>query len=169
MLNKSWRIQAPERMSAYKDEYKTCFPVHEKSASMLQVAGLDDLLEPMLAKRHGVKTFKPWGKSKQLCTQPLKSIETLGYQGQVASRMNIIAISYLQQGLGSLLGTLQEKDSNIDRAVQNVRDLFDMSNKALDQAGRAGAFHHMIRRKAAVSDSGLNTLKDIQTKVMCCL
>lgn len=166
MLNKSWRAQAPERVSSYKEEYRVCFPVHEQAASLLQVPGLDDLLEPMLAKRHGPKICKPWGKSRQLATQPLKAIETLGYQGQLAARMNIIALAYLQQGLGSLLGTLQEKDGNIDRAIQNVRDLYEMSNKALDQAGRAGAFHHMIRRKAAVSDSGLNTLKDLHSKVM---
>ncbi|KAH3709870.1 hypothetical protein DPMN_069335 [Dreissena polymorpha] len=41
-----------------------------------------------------------------------------------------------------------------------------MSNKALDQAGRAGAFHHLVRRKAAVTDTGLSTLKDIHSKVM---
>ncbi|KAH3839355.1 hypothetical protein DPMN_112784 [Dreissena polymorpha] len=54
----------------------------------------------------------------------------------------------------------------MDKAVQTVRDLFDMSNKALDQAGRAGAFHHLVRRKAAVTDTGLSTLKDIHSKVM---
>ena len=142
------------------------YTTDEKSAATLQVPGLDDLQEPMLVKRHGPKDFKPWGKHKQLCTQPLKSFENLGYQGQLASRMNIIAIAYIQQGLASLLKTLQEKDLNIDRAIQNVRDLYDMTNKAMDQAGRSGAFHHMIRRKAAVSDSGLDTLKDIHSKVM---
>ena len=143
-----------------------CFAIDENSAATLQVPGLDDLLEPMLVKRHGPKNFKPWGKHKQFCTQPLKSIENLGYQGQLASRMNIIAIAYIQQGLASLLKTLQEKDLNIDRAIQNVRDLYDMTKKAMDQAGRSGAFHHTIRRKAAVSDSGLDTLKDIHSKVM---
>ena len=41
-----------------------------------------------------------------------------------------------------------------------------MSTKALDQVGRTGAFHHIIRRKAAVSDTGLNNLKDVQAKVI---
>lgn len=54
----------------------------------------------------------------------------------------------------------------MDKAVQTVQDLFDISSKALDQAGRSGAFHHLIRRKAAAADSGLNTLKDVQSKVM---
>ncbi|KAH3689430.1 hypothetical protein DPMN_194053 [Dreissena polymorpha] len=54
----------------------------------------------------------------------------------------------------------------MDKSVQTVRDLFHMSNKALDQAGRAGAFHHLVRRKAAVTDTFLSTLKDIHSKVM---
>ena len=41
-----------------------------------------------------------------------------------------------------------------------------MSTKALDQMGRSGAFFHIIRRKAAISDTGLNTLKDVQSKVL---
>lgn len=165
ILDKSWRTQAPERVTAFKDDYKAAFPVHEKTASVLQVPGLDDIIEPMLAKRHG-RDFKPWGRNKQLCSQPLRTIEQLGFQGQMASRMNIIAVSYLQQGLGALLTTLKEKEVNIDRATQEVRDLFDMSTKALDQAGRAGAFHHMIRRKAAVSDTGMHTLTDLHKKAL---
>ena len=41
-----------------------------------------------------------------------------------------------------------------------------MSTKALDQVGRAGAFHHILRRKAAPSDTGLNNLRDVQAKVL---
>jgi hypothetical protein len=44
-------------------------------------------------------------------------------------------------------------------------DLQEFS-KTLDQLGRTGAFHHMIRRKCASSDSGLNNLKDIQAKTL---
>jgi len=88
LLKKSQRAEAPERLSSLKDEYRTAFPIHEKSAPFLHVPGLDDLFEPMLhvAKRHGAKSFKPWGKSRQLCTQLLKSIETFGYQGQLATK-----------------------------------------------------------------------------------
>ena len=56
---------------------------------------------------------------------------------------------------------MQSKDTNIDSAIQSIRDIFAMSTKALDQVGRSGAFHHIIRRKAAASDSGLNSLKDV--------
>jgi len=166
ILDKSWRADRPDKISAYKEDSKACLPVSKDSKKYLDVPGLDDLLEPMLHKRHGGKMSKMWGKSRQLCTQPLKAIETLGFQGQTASRLNIIAISYLQQGLGNLLSNLKADNTNIDRAIQSVRDLFDISNKALDQAGRSGAFHHLSRRKAAVSDTGLNTLKDVHTKVM---
>ena len=42
-----------------------------------------------------------------------------------------------------------------------------MSTKTLDQVGRAGAFHHIVRRKAAVSDTGLSSVKDVSTKTHC--
>ncbi|KAH3836048.1 hypothetical protein DPMN_109417 [Dreissena polymorpha] len=72
ILSHSWRTNTPDRMSAYKDEYRVCFPVHEQSKSMLDVPCLDDLLEPMLQKRHGNKMTKNWGKSRQLYTQPFE-------------------------------------------------------------------------------------------------
>ncbi|KAH3736813.1 hypothetical protein DPMN_043386 [Dreissena polymorpha] len=165
ILSHSWRTETPDRMSANKDEYRVCFPVHEQSKSMLDVPCLDDLLEPMLQKRNGNKMTKSWGKSRQLCTQP-KSIETLSYQDQLASRLNIVATCYMQQGLENLLSILKSEETNMDKAVQTVRDLFDMSNKAFDQAGRAGAFHHLVRRIAAYTYTGLSTFKDIHSKVM---
>ena len=165
ILSKSWRSENPSKLTAYKDEYRLSFPVSDKSEDFLQVPGLDDLIEPMLRKRHG-KSVKAWGKGKQLYSQPLKAMESLAYQGQMASRYGIVALSYLQQGLGSLMNSLTEKEPNIDRSIQTVRDLFDMSSKALDQVGRSGAFHHVVRRKAAFSDTGLDTLKDINVKVL---
>ena len=41
-----------------------------------------------------------------------------------------------------------------------------MSTKALDQVGRADAFHHIVHWKAAASDTGLNNSKDVQAKVL---
>ena len=70
----------------------------------------------------------------------------------------------MQQALGSLLNKMQSKDTNIDSAIQSVGDIFAMSTKALDQVGRSGAFHRIIRRKAAASDSGLNSLKRCTSK-----
>ena len=58
ILAKSWRCENPEKLSAYKEEYKFVFPVHENSAAMLQVPSLDELLEPMLSKKYGNKAVK---------------------------------------------------------------------------------------------------------------
>ena len=43
-----------------------------------------------------------------------------------------------------------------------MRDIFAMSTKSLDQVARTGAFHHLIRRKATVADTGLHEFKDLQ-------
>ena len=61
------------------------------------------------------------------------------------------------------LTNLKSNVTNIDSAVQTVRDIYDMSTKTLDQVGRAGAFHHIVRRKASASD----TVKDVNTKIHC--
>ena len=58
ILAKSWRSKDPEKLTAYKEDSKVCFPIHEKSESTLQVPSLDDLLEPMLIKKHGQKSMK---------------------------------------------------------------------------------------------------------------
>ena len=165
-LSKTWRCEHPERLSAFRDEYRSVFPVHDSSLQTLQVPSLDDLLEPMLSKRHGSKAVKAWGRNRTLATQPLKAIESVAFQGQSAARYGIIAVSYMQQALGSLLNKLQSDYFNIDSAIQSVRDIFAMFTKALDQVGRAGAFHHIVRRKAAASDTGLNNLRDVQAKVL---
>lgn len=166
ILSHSWRSKNPERLTAFKDEYRVNFPIHENARDFLQVPTLDDLLEPMMKEMHGPKAVRAWAsKNRQLHTQPLKPIEKLAYQGQMASRMGIISTLYTQQALGTLLSKV-ENESCSPETSQLVKDLFAMSTKTLDQIGRAGAFHHMIRRKASESDSGLNTLKDIQAKVL---
>ena len=75
ILAKSWRAMDPERLTAYKEDSKVCFPINEKSESTLQVPSLGNLLEPMLIKKNGQKSMKAWGKSKQLASQPLRAIE----------------------------------------------------------------------------------------------
>ena len=66
----------------------------------------------------------------------------------------------MQQALGSLLEKVKNKDPNMDDIVQTVRDIFAMSTKSLDQTARAGAFHHMVRRKATIFDTGLSDYKE---------
>lgn len=164
ILEMSWRSKFPNRLSCYKEEYTQCFPVHNDSVDILQVPSLDDMLESIFSAIHGQKAVK-WGKFNQLCTQPLKQIERLAYQGQVASRMGIISICYLQQVLGTLLNKLESENVSSE-TVQLVKDIFAISMKSLDQMGRSGAFHHMIRRKGAASDAGFNNIKGVQEKVL---
>ena len=101
ILNESWRISAPINLTAYRDAYKSSFPVHEKVEDMLKVPSLDDIMEHFLIKRHsGKATFK---RSKSLFTQLWKEIEKLAFQGQSAARMGIVISLYVQQALVSLL------------------------------------------------------------------
>ncbi|CAC5408397.1 unnamed protein product [Mytilus coruscus] len=79
--------------------------------------------------------------------------------------MGIISVLYMQQTLGTLLERVENENVS-DETCQMVKDLFAISTKSLDQVGRTGAFNHMIRRKAAATESGLNNLKDIQAKVL---
>ncbi|CAG2201296.1 unnamed protein product [Mytilus edulis] len=159
ILENSWRCQHPEKLSAYREEYRSCFPVHDSAVEFLQVPSLDDLLEPMMRKNHGPKAVKSWDTGhRQLYTQPLKQIEKLSYQGQMASRMNVISGMYMQQTMGTLLGKLENSPSleheEKESCCQIVKDLFSMSTKSLDQSGRTGAFFHLVRRKAASHESG---------------
>lgn len=164
ILEGSWRSSNPDRLTAYKEEYRSCFPLHESSEQFLTVPTLDDLLETMLSRTHGDKAVKNWDSHRSLFSQPHKAIEKLAYQGQMSSRMSIISILYIQQALASLLKGLEDGDIDKDEACQTIRDVFAMSTKSLDLTGRNGAFMHMIRRKVAAEDSGLTTLKDIRSK-----
>lgn len=160
IINASWRCQAPDKLSAFKDSYRQSFPIHESGEKLLQVPSLDELTERLLIKKHGRRAA--YGSSQSLFSQPFKSIEKIAFQGQVASRMGLISVCYSQQALGLLLKNLKSESPNLDQAVQNVRDLFAMSTKTLDQFARAGAFMHLVRRKATVADTGLHEFKDLQ-------
>lgn len=164
VLNSSWRCQAPEKLTAYRDSYKQAFPVHESSEKMLQVPSLDELSERLLIKKHGRRAA--FGNSQSLFSQPFKSMEKIAYQGQMAARMGIVSLCYAQQALGLLLTNLKSASPNLDEAVQNVRDIFAISTKSLDQMCRSGAFHQLIRRKATVADTGLHDFKDLQKSAL---
>lgn len=164
ILESSWRSQHPDRISAYKEEYKSCFPIHEDSADFLKVPTLDDIFEIMLRQTHGLKAVQTWDSYRHLHTQPFKQIEKLGYQGQQSARMNIISTLYTQQALGSLVQSVEKGEFTTESLVENLKDIFEMSTKSLDQAGRSGAFFHMIRRKVTAQDSGLVNLKDVKSK-----
>ena len=88
-------------------------------------------------------------------------IEKIAYRGQQAAYMGIIMNMYIQQGLGSLVQMLQDK--NYEKAMQQVRDVFAISTKTLDQFGRTGALHHIIRRQLAMTDTSLYELEDAKS------
>ena len=113
-----------------------------------------------MIKKHGRRAT--FGTSQSLFSQQYKSIEKIAFQGQVAARMGIISLCYSQQAMGLLLKNLKSESPNLDEAIQNVRDLFAMSTKSLDQLSRTGAFFHLVRRKATVADTGLHEFKDLQ-------
>ncbi|MCG7878005.1 MAG: hypothetical protein N0C90_16985, partial [Candidatus Thiodiazotropha endolucinida] len=142
-ISETLRCQAPDKLSAYKDSFKQSFPVQDCSEKLLQVPSLDELTERLLIKKHGRRAA--FGSSQSLFSQPYKSIEKIAFQGQVASRMGIVSVCYAQQALGLLLRNLQSTELNVDEAIQNVRDLFAISTKSLDQLSRTGAFFHLIR------------------------
>ena len=160
IISSSLRSQMPDKLSAYKDSYKQSFPIQESTEKLLQVPSLDYLTERLLIKKHGRRAT--FGTSQSLFSQPYKSIEKIAFQGQVAARMGIISLCYSQQAMGLLLKNLKSESPNLDEAIQNVRDLFAMSTKSLDQLSRTGAFFHLVRRKATVADTGLHEFKDLQ-------
>ncbi|CAC5377944.1 unnamed protein product [Mytilus coruscus] len=129
ILENSWRSKNPDRISAFREDYKNCFPIHDSSVEFLQVPSLDDLLEPMLRQTHGQNAVKSWDTHRQLFTQPLKQIEKLAFRGQLSARMNVISVLYMQQALGSLLQTLEGEDYDKDSVCQTIKDIFAMSTK----------------------------------------
>ena len=66
----------------------------------------------------------------------------------------------MQQSLDTLLEYLQSDLFDQEQACRMTRDVFSMSTKSLDQAGRTGAFHHIIRRTATMTDTALYELDD---------
>ena len=160
ILNNSWRCQFPYKLSACRETNKQSFPISESAEKTLQVPSFDELFERLLIKKHGRKAA--FGNSQSLFPQHYKSMEKTAYQGQVAARLGIVTLCYTQQALGLLISNLKKDSPNLDEAIQNVRDIFAKSTKSLDQMARAGAFHHLIRRKATVADTGLHEFKDLQ-------
>ena len=84
----------------------------------------------------------------------------------MAARMGLITSCYTQQALGVLLDTLQQNEPNLDLAIQTVRDIFALSTKTLDQISRTGAFHHLVRRRATMHDTGLSDYKNYASAIM---
>ena len=130
----------------------------------MKVPGIDSTVEALLINKYG--RTASFGRTPTVYSKTMKSMQKLSFYGQLASRMGLISTCYTQQALGSLLDTLQNEETNVDRAIQMVRDIFAMTTKTLDQVARAGAFHHLVRRNATLVDTGLNDLKEYSHTVM---
>lgn len=55
IIIKSLRIEKPSKLTAYKDSYKSLFPVNKDKKEFLNVASLDDSVESLLIKKYGQK------------------------------------------------------------------------------------------------------------------
>ncbi|XP_045161737.2 uncharacterized protein LOC123526570 [Mercenaria mercenaria] len=87
-------------------------------------------------------------------------VEKTAYRGQQAARLGVVMQLYVQQSLGNLVQYLSSDDFSKDNAIQSVKDIFAMSTKCLDQLGRTAAFHHIVRRTVAMTDTGIYELAD---------
>ena len=47
-----------------------------------------------------------------------------------------------------------------DFCVSQIQEIFSMSTKCLEQIGRTGAFHHIVRRCCTMTDTALYSLSD---------
>ncbi|XP_060608632.1 uncharacterized protein LOC132760631 [Ruditapes philippinarum] len=164
VLYNSYRCSTPLFLTSYNENVLDMFPVKSDTEQFLQVPPVDPLIESCLIKRHGPKAAFSSSKirGKGLYSQPYKTIERLAYKGSHAARLGIVIQLYLQQSLGDLLSFVQSDSFDKDTAEKQIKDVFSMATKGLDQLGRAGAFHHIIRRHVAMSDTALYELPDSQ-------
>jgi len=155
VLESSFRCKDPNFLTAFSEENVEAFPVDSEFEKFLKVPSLDDLVDGCLSKRYGHKASFVKNKGKSLFTQPCKMVDKIGFKGQHAARMGIIMQCYVQQSLGNLLQFLDSEDFDKEAARTQVKDVFAMSTKVLDQLGRTGALHHINRRTVAMTDTGL--------------
>ncbi|WAQ98741.1 hypothetical protein MAR_023114 [Mya arenaria] len=92
---------------------KSVFPISNKAENILAVPSIDSIVGNLLLKKYGQKAVK----SQSLCSQPMKDLEKIAYQGQHAARMGTVINVYMQQALRNLLSKLTDKQCNIDSAI----------------------------------------------------
>ena len=128
VLASSWRADKPNSITAFAEETKESFPVDEETEKFLEVPSLNDMIERCMIKKYGKKaSFTKTGKS--LFSQPFKMVEKIGYRGQQAAYVGILSQLYVQQSLRTLIETLSESDCDINKANQQIRDIFAMTTK----------------------------------------
>ena len=160
VLETSYRTSEPNFLTAFSEDNFDLFPINEDTEKYLEVPSLDSLVDSCLVKRLGPKASFSKSKNKTLFTQPSKMIEKIAYKGQQAARFGIVMQLYIQQSLGNLVEHFQPDNFDKEEGLEQVKNVFSMTTKCLDQIGCAGAFHHIIRRTAAMSDTALYELDD---------
>ena len=94
ILLESRRSSQPDRLTSYKELYKSSLPLHEKSEEFLKVPSLGDIEESFLINRFSSKAC--FRRAIALHTTQLREIEKLGYQGHIAAKAIVL---YMQQAL----------------------------------------------------------------------
>lgn len=158
VIENGYRCKQPNFLSSFAEENFDLFPVDKESEKFLAVPSLDDMIEVCLTKRYGSRAS--FAKARQLYSQPAKMIEKVAYKGQQAARLGLVIQMYVQQSLGNLLQLINSSDFDKEKGSQMVKDIFAMSTKCLDQLGRTGAFHHIVRRSCCMKDTGLHEQPD---------
>ena len=87
-------------------------------------------------------------------------LEKKAFKGQQSAHLGIVMQFYIQQAFGNRAEHFQSEKFNRDEGLDQIRNIFSMTTKCLDQIGRAGAFHHIVRRTATMSHTSLYELDD---------
>lgn len=158
VIENSWHHKNPSSLSTTFEENFDLFPVDDESEKYLSVPSLEPLVEGCLKKKHGERA--KFGKKPALYTQPCKMIEKQAYSGQQSARMAMTMQIYVQQSLGNLMQSFKNNPVDKDFCVSQIQEIFSMSTKCLEQIGRTGAFHHIVRRCCTMTDTALYSLSD---------
>ena len=145
----------PNFLTAFLEENVDLFPLGKEFEKFLKVPSLDSIADCCLIKRYGNKASFARSKGKVLYTQPYKMVDKICFKGQHAARLGLIMQCYVQQSLGNLLQFIESSSFGKDSAIKQVKDIFSMPTKVLDQLGRTGALHHFSRSTVAMTDTGL--------------
>lgn len=159
VLENGWRSKYPEHLTAYSSEtYKQLRPGTD-SEPLLSVPMLDEFIQFVNKNKKGSRTTKEGFRN------PLWSnLETRLRKVHRANQLGILASMATQKKVFDCRALLQkwfdDGNGNItNEQFQEMSDLllemFDLSNRSLEQSSRAGGLTHQSRRFVVLQD--LNT------------
>ena len=71
-----------------------------------------------------------------------------------------LLFSFICNSLGNFVELINSSNFDKQTAAQHILDIFAMSTKSLDQISRSGAFHSIVRRTVAMTDTALCDVSD---------